>query len=426
MFHLGCFTTFKPLDWLGPWAGDHAETWADGGYHIDMVEALERACFDYVMFEDSSMVSDAYAGTSEADLKYALYAPKHDPLLLMPLLAKATKHIGLIATGSTSLYPPFLLARSMATLDHLTKGRTGWNIVTSSEDRAAQNYGLDRLPEHDDRYARADEFVQVLLALWDSWEPDALVMDHDQGIYVDYRKVHTVDFEGEWYRSRGPLNTLRSPQGRPVFCQAGSSPRGRDFAAKHADTILASVHGLEEMREYRADMRRRMEANGRDPDTCKILFVMMPVLGDTTAEAAEKKRRSVRSVDAALGSLSAITEIDFSVFDLDSPLPEVTTNGHAGYLSEFTRLGAASATLRELLQGWSISCLDLVGEPSEVAQQMADVMAYVGGDGFLIAGMGNRRYVTEIVDGLAPELQKLGVTRTEYSGATLRENLLAF
>jgi long-chain alkane monooxygenase len=426
MFHLGAFTSFKPLDWNGPWGGDTGDTWADGSYYVDMVKALERARFDYVMFEDSSMVSDAYGGTMENDLKYALYAPKHDPMMLMPLLAKATQHIGLIATGSTSLYPPYLLARTLVTLDHISRGRSGWNIVTSSEDRAAQNFGLAKLPEHDDRYGRAEEFVDVVSQLMDSWDPDALAMDYEKNIYVDHEKVHTVNFKGQWHSSRGPLNTLAPPGGRPIYCQAGSSPRGRDFAAKHADTILASIHGLEEMKRYRADMHQRMEQIGRDPDTCKILFVVMPVIGNTTREATEKRARSRRSVDAALGSLSAITEIDFSVFDLDEPLPDVSTNGHAGYLSEFSRIGAQQATLRELVENWSISCLDLVGTPSDVASAMSDTIEYVGGDGFLIAGIGSRRYLTEIVDGLAPELQNMGVVRSEYSSTMLRDNLMAF
>jgi alkanesulfonate monooxygenase SsuD/methylene tetrahydromethanopterin reductase-like flavin-dependent oxidoreductase (luciferase family) len=182
---------------------------------------------------------------------------------------------------------------------------------------------------------------------------------------------------------------------------------------------------LDEMKAYRLDMRARMEKVGRDPDSCKILYVVMPTLGDTSQEATEKKTRATRSIDAALGGLAAITEIDFSVFDLDQPLPEVTTNGHAGYLTEFVRVGE-QATLRELVAKWSISCMDLVGTPVEVAQQMADAMDYIGGDGFLIAGIGSRRYLTEIVEGLSPQLQKLGVTRSDYSSTTLRGNLMAF
>jgi FMN-dependent oxidoreductase (nitrilotriacetate monooxygenase family) len=426
MFHMGAFTTFKPPEWSGTWSGDTDASWADGYFWVDIAKALERAKFDYVMFEDSSMVSDSYGGTMANDLKYALYAPKHDPMMLMPLLARHTSRIGLIATGSTSLLPPWHLARTIATLDHISHGRSGWNIVTSSEDRAAQNYGLPRLPEHDDRYTRAEEFVAVVTELLSAWDPDARVMDHEANIYVDHTKVRPINFEGTYHRSRGPLNTLAPPAGRPVYCQAGSSPRGRDFAARHADTILVSAHGLDEMKDYRADLRRRLEKAGRDPDTCKIMFVLAPTLGATTHEAREKKARSRRNVEAALGSLAAITEIDFSVFDLDAPLPPVTTNGHAGYLTEFARVAGQHATLREHIEAWSISCLDLVGSPAEVAEQMAEAMDYVGGDGFLLAGIGSRRYLTEIVEGLAAELSAGGATRSEYASATLRENLMSF
>lgn len=426
MFHLGAFTTFKPPDWAGTWGGETADTWADGYFWVDMVKALERARFDYVMFEDSSMVSDAYGGTMENDLKYSLYAPKHDPMMLIPLLARHTSQIGLISTASATLTPPWLLARTLVTLDHITHGRSGWNIVTSSEDRAAQNYGLDALPEHDHRYDRADEFVDVVSGLMSTWDPDARVMDAASNTYIDHTKVRTLDFAGRYHRSRGPLNTLAPPNGRPVYCQAGSSPRGREFAAKHADTILASIHGLEEMRAYRADLRRRMELIGRDPDSCKILFVVMPTIGATQHEATEKRARGGRNAEAALGSLSAITEIDFSVFDLDAPLPELTTNGHAGYLAEFARLGRQQSTLRELVRNWSISCIDLVGTPAAVAEQMAEAMDYVGGDGFLVTGISSRRYLTEVVDGLYPQLAALGVVRTSYESRHLRNNLMAF
>jgi alkanesulfonate monooxygenase SsuD/methylene tetrahydromethanopterin reductase-like flavin-dependent oxidoreductase (luciferase family) len=199
MFHLGWFMNFMaPKSWRGNWGSDDGAAWADGSFYVDFVRALERARFDYMMIEDSSMVPDAYAGTTEVELKHSLYAPKHDPIPLVPLLAAASARIGIVATASTSLYPPFLLARTMATLSHLTKGRVGWNIVTSSEHRAAQNYGMDKLWEHDHRYERADEFVELAEALWSSWEPDAVVMDRATGRYVDHTKVHTVDFKGGW------------------------------------------------------------------------------------------------------------------------------------------------------------------------------------------------------------------------------------
>ncbi|RFA08235.1 hypothetical protein B7R54_02595 [Subtercola boreus] len=393
-FHLGAFTSFKPLDWRSAFSGENKHLWADGSLWVDMVTELERAHFDYVMFEDSVMVSDAYGGTSEADLRYGMFAPKNDPLMLIPMIAHATSHIGLVTTGSTTFFPPYELARTISTLDGLTRGRSGWNIVTSSENRAAQNYGLPELPEHDDRYARADDYVANVTRLFGSPEE---------------------------------LGTMPSRQGKPVYCQAGSSPRGRDFAAKHADTILVSAHGLPAMKAYRDDLRQRIERAGRDPDSVKLLFVVMPTFGDTTAEAVAKKSRASAQVEIALGALSAITEIDFSLFDLDAPVPtELTTNGHLGYLQEFMRMGESMTTLRELAQQWGISCLDLVGSHADVADRMCEAMEFIGGDGFLIAGIGNRRYLSEVVDGLAPELVARGAMRTGYSSTLLAENLLEF
>jgi FMN-dependent oxidoreductase (nitrilotriacetate monooxygenase family) len=429
-FHLGWFLSFRPPIWNGPWRSSDDASWMNGEFYVDMARSLERAGFDYMMFEDSSMVSDAYAGTSEVDLKYALYAPKGDPVPLLGMLAQATRHIGLVATMSTSFYPPFLLARTMSTLDHLTRGRVGWNIVTSSEDRAAQNYGMDKLFEHDLRYDRADEFVELVTRLWDSWDEDAAVMDPERNVYVDHTKVRPVHFEGTFFKSRGPLNTLRSPQGRPVFCQAGGSPRGRDFAAAHADTIIASAQGIPAMKAFREDIHARMEKAGRKPESCKILFVVTPVLADTVADAEERVRRmqagAAKNVEAALANISALTENDFSTYDLDAPIPEVTTNGHRSTLSDFIRQGAGGKTLREVAVNWTINSVELVGTPDSVAAVMQETMDEVGGDGFLITGQLNRRYVSEIADGLVPALQARGLTRTSYTYEHFRQNLLEY
>jgi FMN-dependent oxidoreductase (nitrilotriacetate monooxygenase family) len=429
-FHLGWFMNFMPpKSWRGDWGGHDAETWADGTFHVDFIRSLERACFDYMMIEDSSMVPDGYGGSTETELKHSLYAPKHDPVPLVPLLARATSHIGIVATMSTSFYPPFLLARTMSTLDHLTRGRVGWNIVTSSEHRAAQNYGMDQLWEHDERYARADEFVELVEALWSSWEPDAVVLDRATGRYADHTKVHTVDFKGRYYASRGPLNTLPSPQGRPVYCQAGGSPRGREFAARHAETIITSADGIDGMREYRTDVRRRMERYGRDPDSCKLLFVVSPVLADTVEDARRKLDRMREASDwnaeAALAHLSALTENDFSQFDLDRPVPSVTTNGHRSTLEDFLKRSAGS-TLREAASNWNINAVELVGTPDTVAERMGEAMAEVGGDGFLISGPMSRDYIGQITEGLVPALQRRGLTRTEYRHKHFRDNLLEF
>ena len=432
MFHLGWFMSFRPPAWTGPFAGDDGRNWANGDFYVDFVKSLERAKFDYMMIEDSSMVSDAYAGSSEIDLKHSLYAPKHDPIPLIPFLTAATERIGIVATMSTSFYPPFMLARTMTTLDHLSKGRIGWNMVTSSEDRAAQNYGMDKLHPHDERYDRADEFVDVVTKLWDSWEPDALLMDKVTGQYVDHTKIHPINHEGRYYKVRGPMNTLRSPQGRPVFCQAGGSPRGRDFAASHADTIIASAQGVQAMKEFRADIRSRMESFGRKPDDCKILFVVNPTLAETDAGAhaireswKDPKIMRVRA-EAALGHLSALTENDFSTFDLDQPIPDVSTNGHRSTLSDFIRMGTGGKTLGEVASTWSIESVPLVGTPDTVAGQMDEVMQEVGGDGFLIMGAGTRRYINEITEGLVPALQARGLTRTSYTHEHFRDNLMEF
>lgn len=433
MFHLGWFTNFAPPPWEGQFSGHNGETWANGRFYQDLARALERARFDYIMLEDSSMVSDAYEGSSRADLKHHLYAPKHDPLALVPLLAAVTTSLGIVATASTSFYPPYQLARTMTTLDHLSRGRAGWNIVTSSEDRAAQNYGRTKLQEHDGRYDRADEFVQVVDALWNSWDDGAIIQDRETGRYVDHTKVHTIDHSGEYYSVRGPLNTVPGPQRRPVICQAGGSPRGKRFAAEHADTIIAQSRGPERMKEFRDDIRRLAAEAGRDPDDIKVLFIVSPLVAASDAEAQElqasSKAQAETNVEKALAHLSALTEVDFSQFDLDAPVTQdITTNGHRTTLSEFLKLGDDGRTLREVAAGWSISAVDLVGSVESVADRMEEVMGYVGGDGFLMSGPMTRTYIGEIVDGLVPELQRRGLTRSDYlpQGATFRENLRSF
>ena len=443
MFHLGWFTNFAPPVWEGRFSGrmgqpGNGKEWANGRFYMDMARALERARFDYIMLEDSSMVSDAYEGSSRADLKHHLYAPKHDPLPLVPLRASVTENLGIVATASTSFYEPYPLARVMTTLDHVTRGRAGWNIVTSSEDRAAQNYGLDRLHEHDERYERADEFVDVVEKLWNSWEDGAIIMDRESGKYVDHTKVSTIDHEGTYYKVRGPLNTVPSPQRKPVICQAGGSPRGRQFAAEHADTIITQARGVENMKAYRDDIRARAEAAGRDPDDLKLLYIVSPVIGATEEEAWEAveagKAVAENNVEKALAHLSALTENDFSQYDLDAPVNTgITTNGHRTTLAEFLKLGDDGRSLREVAAGWNISAVDFVGSVESVAEHMGEVMEIVGGDGFLISGPMTRTYIGEITDGLVPELQRRGLTRKNYltttadgSKPTFRDNLKAF
>jgi FMN-dependent oxidoreductase (nitrilotriacetate monooxygenase family) len=429
-FHLAWFLNFVTDDWRGPW-GAARRDWASGDFYVEMGRDLERAGFDFMIIEDKLMVSDAYGGTMAADLKHGVN-PKHDPVPLAVLVAQATSRLGVVATMSTSFYPPFLLARLCATVDHIARGRFGWNVVTSAEDRSAQNFGLDRLAEHDHRYEIATEYVDLVCRLWESWEADALVADRDAPLYVDAAKVHHVDFEGEHHRSRGPLNTLRPPYDRPVICQAGASPKGREFAARYADTIIATATSPVEMKAYRDDIRRRLEAIGRKPDDCKVLYLVSPIVGETHAEAVDKRERWLSDptyIEHFLTQLSSITEIDFSRFDLDSPLPTVSTNGERGSLEAFAARGEGKP-LRELVSGGKFDrSVELVGTPDEVADLMGEMMEQAGGDGFLVTSPVqrlDRRYVAEITDGLVPALQRRGLVRSGYTFEGFRHNLLEF
>lgn len=431
-FHLGWFTNFTPDLWNEPFSNG-GSPWT-GEFYMEMAKALERACFDYIMIEDKLSVSESYGGSAEAYLKHALgMVPKHDPAPLAALMSAATKRLGIVITMSTIAYPPFLLARLSSTLDHISSGRFGWNIVTSAEDYAAQNFGMDQLPARQLRYDMADEYLELVNKLFDSWEPDAVVMDRDKGIYADYKKVHPINFKGQFFKCRGPLNTARSPQGRPVYVQAGGSPRGREFAAKHADSIITLVDGVEGMKWYRNDIRERAATHGRNPDDIKVLYLVIPTLAETKEEAYAKRDRMISSpafIEQTLALVSAITDIDFSKYDLDSVLPHLTTNGEQGSLDKFQQSGSGK-TLRQLVYESAEfdSSIELIGTPDQVADRMGEIIEEVGGDGFLIT-MHNqsvsRKQVIEVTDGLVPALQRRGLVRTAYEYPTLRENLRGF
>ena len=434
-FHLGWFMNFIPPEWDTEWASPDVKNWANGDFYVDMAQSMERACFDFMMIEDTVMVADAYGGTMEGSLKNAVFAPKQDPVPLAVMVAANTAKMGVVATMSTSFYPPYLLARACSTVDSIAEGRFGWNIVSSAEDRAAQNFGLEGLPEHDERYNVAEEYFDVVNQLWDSWEPDAVVMDRETNTFADYRKVRTIDFEGKYFKSRGPLNTVPSPQHRPAFLQAGASPRGRAFAAGAADAIIAVGTGIEGMKEYRDDIRARAEAAGRNPDDIKLLFCVSPTIAATEAEAiaeVERLHNHPSYIEKSLVNISSNTEIDFKQFDLDEPLPEdLTTNGERGSLEYFMRGDGTPGpkTLRELVLHRAKRGLELVGTPEQVAKKMGEAMEEVGGDGFLISKPGwdlSRTYIDAICDGLMPALQRQGLTRTQYTKSTLRETLREF
>jgi len=429
-FHLGWFTYFGQNAWNEP-LGSAPDPWT-GELHLDLARAMERACFDYLLIEDTLSIPAVHGGSNATYLKWGIMVPKHDPAPLAAILGTATSRLGIVITLSTMAYPPFMLARLAATLDHLSRGRFGWNIVTGTEDAAARNFGKTEMPPRALRYDMADEYVDLVTKLFESWEPDAVIRDYEAGVYADAAKVHAVNFEGRWFSSTGPLNTVRCPQGRPAYIQAGGSPRGRAFAAQHADSIIATTNGIEGMKRYRDDVRARAAALGRDPDSLKILFLIAPVVGETMEEARGQYERVLASpgfTERTLALFGSFVDIDFSVFDLDAPLPPLTTNAEQGALDKFCQPGSGK-TLRQLVRdSGTTSSLELVGTPDHVAAVMGEAMAEVGGDGFLITTPYHRltrSYIASITDGLVPALQRRGLTRTAYTKATLRETLREF
>jgi FMN-dependent oxidoreductase (nitrilotriacetate monooxygenase family) len=432
-FHLAWFLQGSSIQaWGAPWTGNISEEWMSGEMFVDLARAIDRAGFDYLLLEDSIYVGENWQNSRDIFLKNGMSIPRQEPTVIATLMAQATKHLGIVPTLSTFAYHPYLVARIVGTLDQVSAGRGGWNMVTGSSDLSAQNFGMDALPPHDKRYEMAHEYIDVVTKLWDSWDPDAIVADRKSGILVDPAKVRTIDHRGPYYASRGPLNSGPAPQGRPVIAQAGGSGPGRAIAAKYADTIVAAPKGIPAMKEYRDDVRRQMAAMGRDPDSCKILFLISPIVATSREEAqirVDRRRADAEAnLDTRLAQFGWITNLDLSGFDLDAPIAELTTNGHQSSLQVFLKR-AQGKTLREAMVSYSTSggALDFVGTPDDVACQMDEAMQEIGGDGFLFSlGDVSRRSVAEITDGLVPTLQQRGLTRTGFSHTQLRDNLLEF
>ncbi len=432
-FHLAWFLQGSSIQaWGEPWSGNISEEWMDAGMFLDLARSIERACFDYLLIEDSIYIGQNWQDQRDMFLKNGMSVPRQEPSVVASLMMAATSRLGIVPTLSTFAYHPYLTARIVGTLDQVSGGRAGWNMVTGSSDYSAQNFGLDGLPEHDRRYEMAAEYIDVVTRLWDSWEPGAIVADRKSGVLIDPEKVHTIDFRGEYYASRGPLNSGPCPQGRPVIAQAGGSAKGRAIAARYADTVVAHPKGVAAMKAYRDEVRTGMALAGRDPDSCKVLFMANPILASTEEEAqaraAKRSQASTEDVQRRLAQMGWSTNIDFSGYDLDAPVAELTTNGHQSSLSSFLAK-AGGRTLREAIiaytsQGGSV---DLVGTPDSVAAQMDEAMQEAGGDGFLLVLPNvSRKTVAEVTDGLVPALQQRGLVRQSYTHRQFRDNLLEF
>jgi FMN-dependent oxidoreductase (nitrilotriacetate monooxygenase family) len=432
-FHMAWFLQGSSIaGWGDPWAGNIATQWMRPDAFLDLARAMERSCFDYILIEDSIYIGENWQNSREIFLKNGICTPRQEPSVTATLMAAATSRLGIVPTLSTFAYHPYLTARIVGSLDQISGGRGGWNMVTGSSDLSAQNFGMEALAEHDNRYLMADEYIQICQGLWGSWEPDAIVADRDSGVLIDHTKVKTIDFKGEFYSSRGPLNSGPLPQGQPVIAQAGGSKMGKEFAAKYADTIVAAPRGIPAMKKYRDDVRDEMIAIGRDPDNCKVLFLLQPIVTDSKAEAeekiAERKAQAEKDIDQRLARFGWSTNLDLSGCDLDAPIGELKTNGHQSSLAQFVER-AQGKTLREAIIAHNTCgyCIDAVGTPDTIASLMEEAMEEIGGDGFLIEQPSvHRKAIASITDALVPELQHRGLTRKAYAHEQLRDNLLDF
>ena len=388
------------------------------------IQTLERAKFDAFFMADHMAVLNMPMDA----LKRSHTATSFEPFTLLSALSQATEHIGLVATGSTTFDAPYHIARRFASLDHISGGRAGWNIVTTSNPDAALNFGMDDHMEHGERYRRAREFYDVVTGLWDSWADDAFIRDTESGIFFDPDKLHVLAHKGKYLSVRGPLNIARPVQGWPVIVQAGASDAGRQLAAETAEAVFTAQSNLAAGREFYADVKKRMEKAGRAPDHMKILPACFVVVGDTLDEARAKRARldSLVNYANAIASLSIALGHDASKFDPDGPLPEIPESNasKSGRQRAIDLAAREKLTVRELAQRLGgYSGLAMVGTPETIADEMQEWLETNGSDGFTVMFPYLPGGLDDFVDRVVPELQRRGIFRRDYEGKTLRENL---
>ncbi len=387
-------------------------------------QTLERGRFDAFFMADHLAVLNM----PMAALRRSATVTSFDPLTLLPALAVVTERLGLIATASTTYDEPYHVARRFASLDHISGGRAGWNIVTTSNPDAARNFGREEHLEHDARYRRAREFYDAVTGLWDSWADDAFIRDVESGIYFDPERMHVLDYQGEFLSVRGPLNVARPVQGWPVIVQAGASEAGRQLAAETAEVIFGSSRTLEDGRSFYADVKGRMERLGRRRDHLKILPGALVIVGETLAEAERKKARLDGLVhpDSSIPNLSMRLGTDASGFELDAPLPEIpeTNASRSGRQSLVELARREKLTVRQLAQlVGGYGGLQMIGTPAMIADQMEEWLTTEACDGFNVMFPYVPGGLDDFVDHVVPELQRRGIFRRDYEGRTLRENL---
>jgi N-acetyl-S-(2-succino)cysteine monooxygenase len=417
--------------------GHHVASWRHPGaqidaginleHYVEITQTAERGKMDMVFFQDSVAVRRA---NIEALSRSAQYIANFEPITLLSALAMVTSHIGLTATASTSYNEPFHVARKFASLDHISGGRAGWNLVTSVQDAEAQNFGRDAHYGHAERYERACEFAEVVKGLWDSWEDDAFLRDVESGLYFDPDKLHTLDHKGKHFSVKGPLNVPRPLQGHPVIVQAGASEAGMELAAEYAEVVFCSPNSIEVAQEYYANLKGRMEKFGRNPDDLKVLPGLSPIVAPTMSEAEEKFDEMQAMIDPVVAKeilATVLGYVDLSEYDLDDPVPELPeTNASQSTVDELTTMARdENLTIRELAMrvAGARGKLVMTGTPSHIADFMEDWLKNNATDGFNILPSVLPTSLNDFVDLVVPELQRRDLFRSEYEGTTLRENL---
>jgi FMN-dependent oxidoreductase (nitrilotriacetate monooxygenase family) len=420
--------TNLPCSWRHPESRDDAHS-AD--YYQEIARVLEAGKFHMAFFDDRLAMPDRYGNDHAATVEYGVRATKMDPLIVLMTMGAVTTRLGLASTCSTTYYEPFDVARRFATLDLMTGGRAGWNVVTSVNDGEALNMGREQHLAHDLRYDRADEFMEVVHGHWDTWDDGAIVVDKTTGRYADPAKVRRLDHKGSFFSSRGPFTVPRSPQGHPVIIQAGASGRGQRFAGRWGEVIFAAGRNTEMAREGYQAVKGEAARLGRDPDHIFVCNILMPVAGATRAEA-EDKMATISGLPMEIDALALLAEalnFDFASKGIDEPFTTEELAGMQGMLGirdgVLKRSGKANPSARDFIafSGRGLVKDAVVGGPKEIADRMEDMFANRGCDGFVVAATHVPGAYADFATHVIPELQRRGLYHTEYAGLTLRENL---
>ena len=425
-FDMNCVGHINHGMWTHP--RDRSVNYTDLDYWVDFARTAERGRLDGIFLADIVGVYDVYKNSPAPVIETGAQIPVNDPLMPISAMAYVTKHLGFGVTVNTTYEPHFLLARRMSTLDHLTKGRIGWNIVTGYLDSAARSMGFDKLPEHDARYDAAEEYLEILYKLWEgSWDDDAVLRDRERGIFADASKVRAVSHQGRYYKMEGIHLTEPSPQRTPLLFQAGASARGQDFAARHAECVFIAGPTPQSARPTVDALRAKTLANGRGADAIKILSLITVVVGRTENEAQEKLEdyRRHASVEASLAHYSASVGVDFSKYELDDVIDQSSTNANQSALAAITKQAAKPVTKRQIIDQMVLGSRmkPIVGSPEQVADTLQRWIEEGGIDGFNLARTVTPESLNDFVDLVVPVLQERGLFKADYAEGPLRQKL---